>query len=92
MGRTHMKDSTFARVGDHLGFVAKDDVMELCKSTLATQRDHGNRDVRANSRMKYLVHQKGIDEFRKIVEVCVLFIPTTAQLRTVIMFVTHWQC
>jgi len=69
MGRTHNKDSTFARVADHLGFVAKDDVMELCKSILAAQRDHGNREVRLNARMKYLVHTRGIDEFRKLVEV-----------------------
>lgn len=69
MGRTHMKDTTFARTADHLGFVAKDDVMELCKAILATQRDHGNRDVRPNARMKYLVHELGIDAFRSLVEV-----------------------
>ena len=70
MGRTHMKDTTFARVADHLGFVPAEDVMELCKSILAAQRDHGNRDVRPNARMKYLVHTKGINDFRKLVEVC----------------------
>ena len=37
MGRTHMKESTFARTADHLGFVAAHDVMELCKSILAAQ-------------------------------------------------------
>lgn len=68
MGRTHMKESTFARIADHLGFVKKDDVMALCKAILATQRDHGNREVRPNARMKYLVHEKGIDNFRKLVE------------------------
>jgi sulfite reductase (ferredoxin) len=69
MGRTHMKESTFARIADHLGFVPKEDVMELCKAIIATQRDHGNREVRPNARMKYLVHEKGIDEFRRLVEV-----------------------
>ena len=68
MGRTHNKDSTFARTADPLGFVAKDDIMELCKCILAAQRDHGNRDVRANARMKYLVHERGIDDFRTLVE------------------------
>jgi len=68
MGRTHNKESTFARAADHLGFVPKDDMMELMKSILASQRDHGNRDVRANARMKYLVHTLGIDNFRKLVE------------------------
>ncbi len=68
MGRTHNKESTFARAADHLGFVPKEDMMELMKCIVATQRDHGNRDVRANARMKYLVHTLGIDNFRKLVE------------------------
>lgn len=68
MGRTHMKETTFPRAADHLGFVKKDDVMELCKCILAAQRDHGNRDVRLNARMKYLVHERGIDGFRSLVE------------------------
>jgi len=68
MGRTHNKPGTFARAADHLGFVPKDDMMECMKSILASQRDHGNRDVRANARMKYLVHTLGIDNFRKLVE------------------------
>jgi len=68
MGRTHNKESTFARAADHLGFVPKEDMMEAMKSILAAQRDHGNRDVRANARMKYLVHTLGIDNFRSLVE------------------------
>lgn len=68
MGRTHNKETTFARAADHLGYVPKEDMMELMKSILASQRDHGNRDVRANARMKYLVHTLGIDNFRSLVE------------------------
>merc|ERR1711871_1431768 len=68
MGRTHNKETTFARAADHLGFVHKDDIMEVCKAILAAQRDHGNREVRANARMKYLVHSLGIDAFRGLVE------------------------
>lgn len=68
MGRTHNKESTFARAADHMGFVPVADMMELMKCIVAAQRDHGNRDVRANARMKYLVHTLGIDNFRKLVE------------------------
>lgn len=68
MGRTHNKETTFARAADHLGYVPKEDVMELLKSILASQRDHGNRDVRANARMKYLVHTLGVDNFKSLVE------------------------
>lgn len=68
MGRTHNKENTFARAADHLGFVPKEDIIEVMKSIVASQRDHGNRDVRANARMKYLVHTLGIDNFRALVE------------------------
>lgn len=74
MGRTHNKETTFARVADPLGFVSKDDVLELCKAILATQRDHGNREVRPNARMKYLVHERGIDAFRTLVEAILIII------------------
>merc|ERR1719271_1247659 len=68
MGRTHKKEATFARAADHLGFVHKDDFFEAMKAILAVQRDHGNREVRASARLKYLVHTLGIDKFRALVE------------------------
>lgn len=68
MGRTHNKEDTFARVADHLGFVPKEEIMEVCKAILAAQRDYGNREVRANARMKYLVHSMGIEGFKSLVE------------------------
>lgn len=37
MGRTHNKESTFARVAEPLGFVAKEDLSEVLKAILATQ-------------------------------------------------------
>ncbi|KAG5187559.1 hypothetical protein JKP88DRAFT_32086 [Tribonema minus] len=68
LGRTHGKETTFARAADHIGFVPADRVLECCKAILAAQRDHGNREVRANARMKYLVHTLGVDRFRTLVE------------------------
>lgn len=68
MGRTHGKDTTFARAADNMGFVPKEDILEHCKAILAAQRDHGNREIRANARMKYLVHELGVDRFRQLVE------------------------
>ncbi|CDF34676.1 Sulfite reductase [ferredoxin] SIR [Chondrus crispus] len=68
MGRTHRKATTFARTGDHLGYVPADKLWEACKAIVAAQRDHGNRSVRANARMKYLVDKLGIDSFRTLVE------------------------
>jgi len=68
MGRTHNKESTFARTADHLGYVSADKIYELAKAIVAAQRDHGDRAIRANARMKYLVEKMGIDAFRELVE------------------------
>ncbi len=68
MGRTHKKEATFARLADPLGYVPADKLYETCKAIVATQRDHGNRSVRSNARMKYLIHKIGIDAFRMLVE------------------------
>merc|ERR1719271_400284 len=68
MGRTHKAEKTFARAASHLGFVEKDDFFECMKAILAVQRDHGNREVRSNARLKYLVHTLGIDDFRTLTE------------------------
>jgi sulfite reductase (ferredoxin) len=37
MGRTHNKESTFARVAEPLGFCSKEDLPELLKAILAAQ-------------------------------------------------------
>lgn len=68
MGRTHRKENTFARTGDHLGYVSSEKLWEALKAIVATQRDHGNRSVRINARMKYLVDKLGIESFRSLVE------------------------
>ena len=66
MGRTHNNEETFARIADPLGYVDKKDTYELIQSIVAIQRDYGDRKSRKNSRMKYLLHRKGIKWFKKI--------------------------
>uniref|UniRef100_A0A061RZC5 assimilatory sulfite reductase (ferredoxin) n=1 Tax=Tetraselmis sp. GSL018 TaxID=582737 RepID=A0A061RZC5_9CHLO len=68
LGRTHRNNDTFPRLADPLGYVDKDDIFHAIKAIVATQRDYGRRDDRKQSRMKYLVHQWGIDRFRGVVE------------------------
>lgn len=68
MGRTHNKEETFARIADPLGFVPKEDVYEAVKAIVATQRDYGDRETRRHARMKYLIHDWGVDKFRAKVE------------------------
>ena len=64
MGRTHNKEETFARTADPLGWVAFEHVLDLVQAIVALQRDHGDREQRRHARMKYLIHDRGIDWFR----------------------------
>lgn len=68
MGRTHNKEETFARMADPIGYVDKADVYDLLKAIVATQRDYGDRVQRRTARMKYLLHDWGVEKFRKKVE------------------------
>lgn len=68
MGRTHNKEETFARLSDHLGYVDKDDIYKLLKAIGAIQRDYGDRSNRLHARMKYLIHDWGIEKFKTKVE------------------------
>ena len=68
MGRTHNKEETFARIGDHVGYVDKEDVYDLVKAIVFTQRDYGERFNRRQARMKYLIHRWGLPKFIAEVE------------------------
>lgn len=63
LGRTHRKEETFARSADEIGYVAKEDVFDLVKAVVATQRDYGDRVNRRQARMKYLINDWGVEKF-----------------------------
>ena len=65
LGRTHNKEETLARVADEICYVAKDDVYDLVKAIVATQRDFGDRTDRRHARLKYLINDKGVEWFRE---------------------------
>lgn len=64
LGRTHNKEETFARIADEICYVAKDDVYDLVKAIVATQRDYGDRTDRRHARLKYLINDKGVQWFQ----------------------------
>ena len=68
LGRTHNKEETFPRAADPIGYVDKDDIYDLVKAIVATQRDYGDRYNRRHARMKYLLEDWGVDKFRAKVE------------------------
>ncbi len=65
MGRTHNLDTTFARIADPIGFVEGEYILELVQSILALQRDYGDRKTRRHSRLKYVLHDMGVNWFKK---------------------------
>jgi sulfite reductase (ferredoxin) len=65
MGRTHNLDTTFARIADPIGFVEGKYILELVQAILALQRDYGDRKTRRHSRLKYVLHDMGVDWFKK---------------------------
>lgn len=68
LGRTHNKEETFARKSDEIGYVAKDDIYDLIKAIVSTQRDYGDRVIRRHARMKYLINDWGVEKFKTQVE------------------------
>ncbi|NJO98839.1 MAG: sulfite reductase, ferredoxin dependent [Pleurocapsa sp. CRU_1_2] len=68
LGRTHNMETTFARISDEIGYVDKADVYDLVKAIVATQRDYGDRRNRRHARMKYLIHDWGVEKFKAKVE------------------------
>jgi sulfite reductase (ferredoxin) len=68
LGRTHRKPATFPRLADALGFIEPERLLETAAAIVAVQRDHGDRTNRRHARLKYLIHDRGIDWFRGQVE------------------------
>ncbi len=68
MGMTHGNEETFPRLADLLGYCTPEEAVTVAEAVVRVQRDHGNRDVRANARLKYTIETMGIDAFRVEVE------------------------
>jgi len=68
MGMHHKKPETFPRLGDNLGYVESDRVLDVVKGIISIQRDYGNRANRKQARMKYLIHDWGIEKFQNELE------------------------
>lgn len=64
-GMTHGMESTRPVLAKPLGFVARPHVVSAVKGIVATQRAHGNRTDRKQSRLKYLVEGRGIEWMRE---------------------------
>jgi sulfite reductase (NADPH) hemoprotein beta-component len=68
MGMSHGNANTFPRLADVVGFVAPQHVEAAAKAVLTIHRDFGDRTNRKHARLKYVIHERGIEWFRAELE------------------------
>ena len=68
MGMTHGDTNTFPRAADVMGFCTPEQAVDVAEKVMLVQRDWGNRENRANARLKYTIERFGIDKYRAEVE------------------------
>ncbi|MFO0898319.1 MAG: NADPH-dependent assimilatory sulfite reductase hemoprotein subunit [Pirellulales bacterium] len=67
-GTTPSNANTFPALAQRLTFVRPDDVLAVAEAIIKVQRDFGNRSDRKRARMKYLIHDWGLEKFKAKVE------------------------
>ena len=68
MGVTPSAKKTFPALAKRMAFVKPDQAIGLAAAVVMVHRDFGNRCDRKVARLKYLIHDWGIDRFRSKVE------------------------
>jgi len=66
MGRTHGNAKTFAQLGKEICYIPADQVVAMSEAVVKVFRDHGNRSDRKRARIKYVIHDWGVDRFREV--------------------------
>jgi sulfite reductase (NADPH) hemoprotein beta-component len=68
LGMSHGNAHTFPRLADEIGFFSPEHLSAVAKAVLTIHRDFGDRTNRKRARLKYVIHERGVDWFRKQVE------------------------
>jgi sulfite reductase (ferredoxin) len=68
MGMTPSAKKTFPAVAQRLCYVSPAEVLKAVEAVFKVQRDYGNREDRKLARLKYLIHNWGLDKFKAKVE------------------------
>ncbi len=66
MGMTHGNANTFPYIAQPICYVPAGQVLHAAESVIRLFRDHGNRADRKRARIKYLVHDWGVERFREV--------------------------
>lgn len=65
-GQTNSKPDTYPLLAQPLGFVEPNEVAAAAEAVVKLFRDHGDRSDRKRARLKYVVHDWGIEKFRTV--------------------------
>ncbi|MFN5915490.1 MAG: NADPH-dependent assimilatory sulfite reductase hemoprotein subunit [Planctomycetota bacterium] len=68
LGVTPSAKKTFPRLASRMAFVTPEQAVGVAEAVVKVQRDFGYRDDRKRARLKYLVHDQGIEWMRHKVE------------------------
>ena len=68
MGVTPSAKKTFPAIAKRMTFVTPDQVIDVATAIVKVQRDFGNRQDRKIARLKYLIHNWGLEKFKSKVE------------------------
>ena len=66
MGTTNGKPETFPHLAKSVCFLTPDEVVFASEAVIKLYRDHGNRADRKRARMKYVMHDWGVEKFREV--------------------------
>ena len=66
MGMTHGNQNTFPHLARPICYVPAAAVVGAAEAVVRLFRDHGNRADRKRARIKYLVHDWGVEKFREV--------------------------
>lgn len=66
MGMTHGNANTFPHLAKPICYVPASAVVPAAEAVIRLFRDHGNRADRKRARIKYLVHDWGVEKFRNV--------------------------
>jgi sulfite reductase (ferredoxin) len=73
MGMTHGNANTFPFVARPICYIAPDQVVAAGEGIIKLFRDHGNRADRKRARLKYVLHDWGVERFREVLQTYVPF-------------------
>jgi sulfite reductase (ferredoxin) len=75
MGKTHGNASTFPYLAKPICFIDAERVLAVAEGVVKLFRDHGNRADRKRARIKYVVHDWGVERFREVLAGYLGFLP-----------------